>query len=100
MAPYKDLTSKPVTSALRRVAEYHGYTAQRGPRAGQGNVVELALAIGSGELATVLLPDEQRSMAIRWLNEQAQQVSDLSLAEALKSIADQLYTAVLRESED
>jgi hypothetical protein len=105
--PYKDtddlksmpLTSKPVTSMLRKVAEYHGYLATRGPRTGQGDVVELAVAIGTGELATVLLADEQRHMVMRFLNGQAKIVDDFSLAEALESVARQIYASVERERE-
>lgn len=77
---------------LRRVAARHGYLASRGPHAGQGDPVELALALGSGELATVLLVDEERLQAIRWLDEQAKVLtqSDPLLAETVKSIANQL----------
>lgn len=105
--PYKDtddlksmpLTSKPVTAMLRKVAEYHGYLAHRGPRTGQGDVVELAVAIGSGELATVLLADEQRDMVMQFLNAQAKIVEDYSLAEALESVARQIDASVQRERE-
>jgi hypothetical protein len=82
-----------------KVAAYHGYSAERGPTAGAGNAAEMLVAIASGELATVLLPDEQRSMAIRWLDEQSNKVDNFSLAEALQSIAKQLDAAVQREYE-
>jgi hypothetical protein len=99
MSGYQDLTSSSVTSGLRKVAEYHGYLSTRGPHSGKGNVVELALAIGSGEIATVLLPDEQRSWAIRWLDEQAKSIDDPFLGEILASISRQIYEAVKREYE-
>lgn len=97
--PHRALTSAPIAAMLRRVAERHNYTAQRGPHAGQGDPVELAIALGTGELATVLLPDEQRTVAIRWLDEQAAIIDNPILAEALKSIADQLHDAVKLENE-
>jgi hypothetical protein len=93
------LTSQVVTEPLRHIAEYYGYTAQRGPRAGQGDVVALAVAIGNGEIATVLLSNEQRYLAGTWLFEQAKSVSDPSLSEALASIARQLQAAAKREAE-
>ncbi|MBA2680292.1 MAG: hypothetical protein H0U76_18080 [Ktedonobacteraceae bacterium] len=96
---YINLTSKAVTNSLREVAEYHGYASTRGPHAGKGNVVELALAIGSGEIATILLPDEERSQVIRWLDEQAKTVDDPFLGNVLKSLAKQLHAAVEREYE-
>lgn len=98
--PYRALTSAPIAAMLRRVAARHGYLASRGPHAGQGDPVELALALGNGELATVLLADEERSQAIRWLDEQAKVItqSDPLLAETIKSIANQLYEAVKLEA--
>lgn len=93
------LTAKVITEPLRRVAEYYDYIATRGPHAKKGDVVELAVAIGSGEIALVLLPDEQRSMAIRWLREQAELIVDPSLSQALGSIAKQLDAAAIREYE-
>jgi len=74
---------------LEDVARYHNYTPN-----------ELLVAIGSGELATVLLPEEQRSMAIRWLTVQSGLADDLTLAEALMSIAKQLEAAAKREEEE
>lgn len=67
--------------------ELHGYDSAQ----------EMLDAIECGELATVLLPDEQRGWAIEWLNEQAKIVENPFLAEALESIARQLWQAVLRE---
>lgn len=77
-----------IQDLLKPVAKRHGYSFE-----------ELATALGSGELATVLLPDEQRNAVIRWLDEQAKIVQDGTLAEGLKSLADQLYMAVVLESE-
>jgi hypothetical protein len=98
--PYRALTSAPIAAMLRRVAARHGYTASRGSHAGQGDPVALALALGNGELATVLLADEERSQAIRWLDEQAKVLAsaDPLLAETIRSIANQLYEAVKLEA--
>lgn len=74
---------------LDTVARYHNYEPD-----------ELLQAIASGELATILLPDEQRSAAIKWLYEQSMQVNDMALNEALASIAKQLEAAAMRESEE
>jgi hypothetical protein len=92
------LSSAPIQAALRRVAERHGYTSTRGPRAGQGNAIEVILALDSGELATVLLPDEQRWWLIRWLHEQAQQFDEYSMERAaLQALVAQLMDAVQHE---
>lgn len=84
---------------LNQIAAFHGYTSERGPTTGAGNAAELLQAIDSGEVAIVLLGDEQRSIVIRWLDEQSKLVEDIPLADALKNIADQLYAAVKREVE-
>jgi hypothetical protein len=88
-----------IRQRANKIAASYGYSAERGPTTGEGNAAEMLVAIVSGELATVLLPDEQRSMAIRWLDEQSRTVNDFSLAEALQSIAKQLDAAVQREYE-
>lgn len=59
------------TNALRaRLNEHaaiHGYIATRGPTAGQGNLAEMLVAIDSGELATILLADDQIAPALAHL---------------------------------
>lgn len=52
---------------LNEIAASFGYTASRGPTAGQGNLTEMLIAIDSGELALVLLPDEQIHNALQVL---------------------------------
>src|SRR5690606_26355407 len=46
------------------LAAAHGYLTERGTNAGKGNVAELVYRIASGEVATVLLSDEERDGAI------------------------------------
>lgn len=85
--------NKAESEALRCVALQHGYAASRGPlvKDGQesGNAIELLLAIISGEVATVLLADEERRHAIRLLEAHED--------EALRSIGEQLRCAADRE---
>lgn len=60
------------TNALRQrlndIAAGLGYIAHAGPTAGAGNLADLLVAIDSGEVAPVLLPDEQRLQAIQYLD--------------------------------
>ena len=66
---------------------------------------ELLAAIAKGEVALVLLPDEQRAWAIEYLRSESQRLANsgeikhLSLAEALSDIADSLARAAAREEE-
>ena len=53
---------------LNALAGEFGYTATRGPTTGQGNLAEMLVAIDAGELALVLLPDEQFSPALEVLD--------------------------------
>jgi hypothetical protein len=53
---------------LNETAAAFGYTASRGPTAGRGNLAEMLIAIDSGELALVLLPDEQIHNALQMLD--------------------------------
>ena len=55
-------------SRLNGIAESFGYTAERGPTAGRGNLAEMLTAIDSGELALVLLPDEHYRPALEALD--------------------------------
>jgi hypothetical protein len=49
---------------LNALAATFGYTAERGPTAGDGNLAAMLMAIDCGELALVLLPDIQYRPAI------------------------------------
>jgi len=85
--------------SLAQVAASHGYRNHFGPLAGRGNIAELLRAIEAGELATVLLADEQRDFAIRRLRELAPEQDGIT-AEAFLSLADQLDYARQREQRD
>lgn len=89
---------------LNQIAAEFGYTAERGATAGEGNLAEMLTAIDSGELALVLLPDEQRAWTIDWLDEQAASLREnadswrqYSLSDAIATIADALLKAQQRE---
>lgn len=91
---------------LNQIAAEFGYTSERGATAGEGNLAEMLMAIDRGELALVLLPDEQRAWAINWLDQQAAALREdadswreYSLGEALTTIADALVTAQEREDQ-
>lgn len=56
--------AKAILAALAQIALAFGYVNHAGPKPGAGNVAELLAAIAVGELALVLLPDEQRDYAI------------------------------------
>ena len=84
------------SDSVAAVAASHGYRSHYGPLAGRGNIVEMLRAIESGELATVLLADEQRDYAIRRLRELAPQQDGIT-AEAFLSLAAQLDYARQRE---
>lgn len=83
------------TNALRarlnKHAAFHGYTATRGPTAGQGNLAEMLQAIDAGELATVLLADSQFTSALAHL--------DVINAEWAQSIAAGLRRALEYQAE-
>lgn len=84
-------------AAVADIAASHGYSTKRGPDAGKrGNVVEMLTAIVGGELATILLADEQRDYAIRRLRELAPG-QDAITADAFLSLADQLEAAWQRD---
>lgn len=88
-----------IRSRLNEIAADHGYTATRGPTAGEGNLTEMLCAIDSGEIALVLLPDEQRRQATAWLQQQAEQMASGPLASALQSIAVGLTAAQARQDQ-
>jgi len=53
---------------LNQIAATHGYTTTRGPNPGHGSLVQMLLAIDTGELALLLLPDEQIHYALQKLD--------------------------------
>jgi len=77
------------TDSIAAVAASHGYRNHYGPLTGRGNIAEMLRAIESGELATILLADEQRDYAIRRLRELAPE-QDAITADAFIALADQL----------
>jgi hypothetical protein len=81
---------------VAEVAASHGYRNHFGQLAGRGNIVAMLRAIESGELATVMLADEQRDYAIRRLRELAPEQDGIT-AEAFLSLAGQLDYARQRE---
>lgn len=83
---------------LNTLAGTLGYTASSGRTKGAGNVAALLQAIDAGEVAVVLLPDEQRGMVAAWLrNEAAAMAANGPLADALAVIAGALEAAADRE---
>ena len=99
--------TKPDTNALRTrlnaIAAALGYTAERGPTAGQGNLAEMLEAIDAGKVALVLLDEEQRGYVIDYLREitsreGAAMFQDLAITEALQVIANSLEQAANRST--
>lgn len=86
-----------VMATVGQVAADHGYINHAGANPGGGNVAELLAAIASGEVATVLLADTPRDMAIDFLRSQSP--AHPSLAEALTAIAAALDEARQREND-
>lgn len=72
----------------------------RGPHAGKGNPSALIQALDSGELATVLMADEERRAAINELRRHATTLDDVALADALRDLASQLADAAAAEDDD
>lgn len=77
--------------ALRRVAEFHGFTATRGLAVGMGSISELMASIASGETVTVLIDDEPRAQLLEWLKRQhealkPQSIEEMALEEALRAL--------------
>ena len=97
---FQPVTSAAMQAALRRIAERHGYLAMRGPHAGKGNPSALIQALDSGELATVLMADEERRAAIDELRRHAATLKDIALADALRDLASQLADAATAEDDD
>lgn len=84
------MTSAPVGAALRRIAKKHGYIASRGPHAGDGNPVELAFALDTGEVTTIKLQPEQRDRLITWLDQQTPTLDNEPLVEAIQTLMQQM----------
>lgn len=93
---FQPVTSAAMQAALRKIAERHGYTATRGPRAGQGSPSELVQALDAGELATVLLDSDERWQIIAELDRHAATL-DGWLSEGIREVANQLRAAAERE---
>lgn len=86
-------------ASLNEIAQSHGYIAHGGPTHGEGNAAALLVAIAGGEVATVLLSDEQRAMAIEFLAGGAA-TAPWPLRDALTSLAESLTAAAVREREN
>ena len=82
---------------LNQLAGEFGYTASRGPTTGQGNLAEMLIAIDAGELALVLLPDEQFGPALEVLDGLAAQ--DPYRNDWAATVARSLWDALIRQAE-
>jgi len=105
---FKNMTaaqSRQLRARLAEIAASHGYIAQRGPTAGQGNPAELLVAIANGEIATLLLADDERRQAIRQLRRLAEEwttsanLDKAETAEVFGIIADALVGAGARAND-
>jgi len=81
---------------LSQLAFERGYTAYRGKR---GSIFEFLAAIVGGEIAIVLLADEERSHAIKRLRQLEKTEKDYIARDAFRDIADALERAERREEE-
>ena len=85
-------------AVLNEIAERHGYTAHAGPTAGQGNFAAMMIAIATGEVALVLLPDEHFGPAIERLEQITQEpTSEPHQNDWAASIAQALRDALGRQ---
>lgn len=84
-------------SRLNKIAREMGYYASRGPTAGDGNLAEMLVAIDSGEIALVLLSDEELRRARRDLAALCK--ADPHEKEWACSILHSLENAITREVE-
>jgi len=95
--------SRALRARLAEIAASHGYIATRGPTAGDGNPASLMAAIANGEVATVLLADDERRRAIHQLRRLAEEwassddLLEAETAEVFAIIADCLSAAAERE---
>ncbi len=79
---------------LSRTAFERGYVAYRGKR---GSIFEFLAAIVSGEMALVLLGDEERRAAIKELRALMDSRETLAARDAFRDIANALERAAQRE---
>ena len=97
---YQDL-DKEEMAEIQAIAARHGYTIGRGSHADKGSRRQLERAIIKGDVALVLLGDDQRGAAMRWLFDNLEIIAqqDWIAAEGLKQIAESLEEAIKREME-
>lgn len=78
-------------SAFRAILIGHGFVTE----GGKAHELEFALSLVSGELATVLLPQENPGRLIEWLEQQATALdaSDYWLSQDVAALASQLRDA-------
>ena len=99
----KNQNLTPAEAAIKRqIAASHGYTISRGPRTGEGSALQLDLAIISGEVATLLIGEEDRRAVCRWIDENLDAVAadDWIAAGALYDIREALLAALARATEE
>jgi len=95
--------SRALRARLAEISASHGYIAMRGPTAGDGNPASLMAAIANGEMATVLLADDERRRAVHQLRRLAEEwansddLLEAETAEVFTIIADCLSAAAERE---
>lgn len=95
--------SESALDGFSAVAAQHGYTIKRGVNAGSGNPAALIAAIAGGEVATVMLDDEQFAVAIEALRREAKQTNMFWRPDegiALFAIVDALEAARERREEE
>ena len=80
-----------ILASLTSLAARHSYINSAGPRSRDGNMAELLVAIATGEVRLLFLPDEQQSLAAEHLRQAAaDHAANVPLADALTAIADSL----------
>ena len=77
---------------LNDLAADLGYIAHRGPTAGQGLIAQALVALDAGELALVLLPDEQYGPAIAHLESLGEEWAD-TIAASLRAALERAVEA-------
>lgn len=78
--------SKEEAAILRGIAAYHGLTAVSGPHAGQGSALALQQSIIAGDVQIVALDPDELALVAPWLQQQADELSDGALRDALLGI--------------
>lgn len=97
-ATYTQDDANALMADLAEVAAGFGYTTVH-KSAERGNIRELLESIVGGEMALVLLADEERDAAIKWLQRYAETCEDYIAAQAFRHIAAVLTKARDREDE-